>query len=107
MVDRTTAEFTATDEGISGDIHIGSGETRAIKRLADIIRVLREQYPGIHYHLYSGNAEDVTERLDRGILDFGIVIQPADISKYDYINLPDKDVWGVVMRKDSTLAEKY
>ena len=106
MVDRTTAEFTAADEGISGDIHIGSGETRAIKRLADIIRVLREQYPGIHYHLYSGNAEDVTERLDRGILDFGIVIQPADISKYDYINLPDKDVWGVVTRKDSTLAEK-
>lgn len=56
--------------------------------------------------MYSGNSEDVTERLDKGLLDFGILIQPADISKYDYINIPARDVWGVVMRKDSPLAEK-
>ena len=60
----------------------------------------------IHYHLYSGNEEDVTERLDKGLLDFGILIQPADISKYDFINLPAKDTWGVVMPKDSLLAKK-
>lgn len=56
--------------------------------------------------LLSGNAEDVTERLDKGLLAFDILIQPADLSKYDYVNLPDKDMWGVVTRKDSPLAAK-
>ena len=91
---------------VGGDIYIGSGETQAIRRITRIAKALRDEYPGVHYHLYSGNAQDVTERLDKGILDFGILIQPADLSKYDYLNLPDKDTWGVVMRKDSPLAEK-
>lgn len=106
MVDKTEAEFNSMENIIGGDIYIGGGETDAIKMVAQVAKDLRESYPGIHYHLYSGNSEDVTERLDKGLLDFGILIQPADISKYDYINIPAKDVWGVVMRKDSPLAEK-
>lgn len=106
MVDKTEAEFNSMENIIGGDIYIGGGETDAIKLVAQVAKNLRESYPGIHYHLYSGNSEDVTERLDKGLLDFGILIQPADISKYDYINIPAKDVWGVVMRKDSPLAEK-
>lgn len=106
MVDKTEAEFSAMEGEISGDIYIGGGETEAVKLIAEIAKELQNDYPNIHYHLYSGNAEDVTERLDKGLLDFGILVQPADISKYDYMNIPAKDVWGVVMRKDSTLAEK-
>lgn len=106
MVDKTKTEFTSMGHTVSGDIYIGGGETQAIRQIATIIKDLRESYPGIHYHLYSGNAEDVTERLDKGLLDFGILIQPADISKYDFINLSTKDTWGVVMRKDSPLAAK-
>ncbi len=106
MVDKTEAEFNSMENIISGDIYIGGGETDAIKLVAHIAKELRKNYPGIHYHLYSGNSEDVTERLDKGLLDFGILIQPADISKYDYINIPAKDTWGVVMRKDSPLAKK-
>ncbi len=106
MVDKTEAEFLARENAVSGDIYIGGGETQAIRQIAEIIRELQEEYPDIHYHLYSGNAEDVTERLDKGLLDFGILIQPADISKYDYINLPSKDRWGVIMRKDSPMADK-
>lgn len=106
MVDKTEAEFLARENAVSGDIYIGGGETQAIRQIAEIIRELQEEYPKIHYHLYSGNAEDVTERLDKGLLDFGILIQPADISKYDYINLPSKDRWGVIMRKDSPMADK-
>lgn len=106
MVDKTEAEFLARENAVSGDIYIGGGETQAIRKIAEIIRELQEEYPDIHYHLYSGNAEDVTERLDKGLLDFGILIQPADISKYDYINLPSKDRWGVIMRKDSPMAAK-
>lgn len=106
MVDKTEAEFSAMEGEISGDIYIGGGETEAVKLIAEIAKELQNDYPNIHYHLYSGNAEDVTERLDKGLLDFGILVQPADISKYDYMNIPAKDVWGVVMRKDSPLAEK-
>lgn len=106
MVDKTEAEFMSMENTISGDIYIGGGETQAIRQIAEILKELRESYPGIHYHLYSGNAQDVTEHLDKGLLDFGILIQPADISKYDFINLPAKDTWGVIMRKDSPLAEK-
>lgn len=106
MVDKTEAEFWARENAVSGDIYIGGGETQAIRQIAEIIRELQEEYPDIHYHLYSGNAEDVTERLDKGLLDFGILIQPADISKYDYINLPSRDRWGVIMRKDSPMAAK-
>lgn len=106
MVDKTEAEFNSMENVIGGDIYIGGGETDAIKLVADVAKDLRKDYPDIHYHLYSGNAADVTERLDKGLLDFGILIQPADISKYDYLNLPAKDVWGVVMRKDSPLAQK-
>lgn len=106
MIEKTEAEFSAKEESIGGDIHIGGGETRAMRHLAGIIREIREEYPDIHFHLYSGNSEDVTERLDKGLLDFGILIQPADLSKYDYVNLPDKDVWGVLTRKDNPLAAR-
>lgn len=72
----------------------------------DVLKNLQRDYPNIHFHLYSGNAAEVTERLDKGLLDSGLLMQPADITKYDYFNLPEKDIWGVVMRRDSPLAEK-
>lgn len=106
MVDKTEAEFSSMENTVSGDIYIGGGETQVMREIAVIIKELREFYPDIRFHLYSGNAADVTERLDKGLLDFGVLIQPADISKYNYINLSGKDSWGVIMRKDSPLARK-
>lgn len=106
MVDKLEAEFGSMEETISGDVYIGGGETDAMKQIARVIKALRLSFPNIRYHLYSGNEDDVTERLDKGLLDFGILIHPADLSKYNYINIPEKDVWGVVMRRDSPLASK-
>lgn len=106
MVDKTEAEFSSMENTVSGDIYIGSGETDAVRLIAQTAKELREEYPGIHYHLHSGNSQDVTERLDKGLLDFGILIQPADLSKYDSLNIPARDRWGVIMRKDSPLAAK-
>ena len=106
MVDKTESEFRSMETTVSGDVYIGSGETQAIRKIAKIIRQLQKDYPEIHYHMHSGNAPDITDRLDNGLLDFGILIQPADIAKYDSLELPAKDVWGVVMRKDSPLAAK-
>ena len=106
MVDKTESVFRSISDTVSGDIYIGGGETESMKYIAEVIKDMREEYPAIKYHLYSGNAEDVTERLDKGLLDSGILIQPTDLSKYEYITLPSKDVWGVLMKKDSALALK-
>lgn len=106
MVSKLEAEFNSMEDTVSGDVYIGGGETEAMKQIARVVKDLQLKYPNIRYHLYSGNEEDVTDRLDKGLLDFGILIQPADLSKYNYINIPDKDVWGVIMRKDSPLAVK-
>ena len=106
MVGKTKAEFSSIQETIAGDIYIGSGETHGMRLIAEIIKELRTEYPDIRYHLYSGNAENVTERLDKGLLDFGVLIQPTDLAKYHSIALPAKDIWGVIMRKNSPLADK-
>ncbi len=106
MVEKTEAEFRSIRDIIAGDIYIGCGETDSMKYIAEVMKELQQEYPDIKFHIHSGNAEDVTEKLDRGLLDFGILIQPIDLSKYDNITLPDKDVWGVILRKDNPLAQK-
>ncbi len=106
MVDKIEDEFYTMGESISGDVHIGGGETYVFRYIVDILKNLQKDYPNIHYHLYSGNAAEITERLDKGLLDFGLLMQPADITKYNCIDLPEKDIWGIVMRKDSPLAQK-
>ena len=100
LVDKTEAELTAPDEAIGGDIYIGGGETDAMRLIARIATDLQKSCPDIRYHLYSGNADDVMERLDKGLLDFGILIEPADMKKYDYIRLPATDTWGLLMPVD-------
>ncbi len=105
IVDKTRSDFSAKHR-IAGDVYIGGGESEVMSILAEVIRDVRERLPGIRFHLHSGNAEDLKERLDRGTLDFGVFIQPVDISKYDAIALPDKDVWGLVMPVGHPLAEK-
>lgn len=106
LVEKTEAEFAVRAESVGGDIHIGAGETQVMRHIAAIIREIRNECPDIHIHLYSGNMEEVTERLDKGLLDFGVLIQPADLSRYDYVNLPEKDVWGVITRRNNPLAAR-
>lgn len=106
MVEKTEAEFQSISDVVGGDIYIGCGETDSMKYIAEVMKELQSQYPDIKFHIYSGNAEDVTEKLDKGLLDFGVLIQPIDLSKYDNITLPDKDVWGVIARNDSPIAGK-
>lgn len=106
LVDRTEAEITRPDEIVSGDIFIGGGESDAMRLLAKIARDLQGDYPEIRYRLHSGNAEEIKERLDKGLLDFGILIGDTDIRTYDYLRLPAVDTWGLLLRRDHPLAAK-
>ncbi len=106
MVDKTEEEFKALGELTGGDIRVGCAESDGIKYLARCVKALQEQYPRIRLHLYSGNTEDLSERLDRGLLDFAVIAQAVDLSKYNYLEMPSSDTWGIVMRKDSPLARK-
>lgn len=104
LVEKTESEIIHSDTTISGDIYIGSGETEGMRILAKVIDTCHKEYPKIKFHLYSGNSQDVVEKIENGLIDFGVLIEPADISKYDFIKIPVKDKWGVLMRKDSPIA---
>ena len=105
MVNKTKSDILSSGEDVKGDIYIGCGETEAMQYVAEVIKEVQDAYPNIVFHIHSGNAEEVMERLDKKLLDFGILIQPVDITKYDNITLPTTDTWGVLMRKDSPLAK--
>jgi len=105
LVDKTQSEFSEIDDMITGDIYIGSGETDAMSLIAKTVKKLQKDFPHIRYHLFSGNADDVTERLDNGLLEFGILIEPADKQKYDFLKFPVTDTWGLLMKKDSPMAK--
>lgn len=106
LVQKTEREISLSDQVIVGDVYIGTGETDAVRFIAKAAKELRKVYPGIHYHIASGNAAFVLEHLDKGLIDFGIVFGSVDHAKYNSIPLPYKDIWGVLMRKDSPLAPK-
>ncbi len=106
LVRKTENEIIRSDEVILGDVYIGAGETDSLRLLAKAAGRLKSDYPGIHYHISSGNAAFVKECLDKGLIDFGIIFGQPDLKKYEALQLPSKDIWGVMMRKDSPLSKK-
>ena len=106
LVKRTEKEITRSEETIVGDVYIGTGETEIVRFFAKAAKDLQKRYPDIHYHISSGNAEYVLECLDKGLIDFGLLFANADPTRYNSIPIPVRDTWGVLMRRDSPLAEK-
>ncbi len=105
LSERTKAEFLAPEQAITGDVYIGGGETAAMDSIAKAITAVQKKHPQIFFRLFSGNADEITEKLDSGLLDFGILIDPAPKEKYHYLNLPHEDTWGLLLRKDHPLAQ--
>lgn len=104
LVNRTDSYLKNINKYISGDIYLGCSESEANRIVMKAISKTQQHHPDIRFHIYSGNAQYVEEKLDQGIFDLGIVTDPADLSKYDYLKLPTLDTWGVLMKKDSELA---
>ena len=106
MADKIEREFLTMDDLTGGELYLGLAESYQIRYLAREIRALKDGCPGLHYHITSGDTEQVTEKLDRGLLDFAVVCETPDERKYESLLFPRPDVWGVVMPSDSPLAER-
>ena len=104
LADKTEADFAAGVGSVSGDIFIGSGETGAVRYLGRTLYKMRSIYPCIRFHLFSGNGEDVSDRLDKGLIDFALFVGMTDLKKYDYLKLPYRHRWGLIIRRDDPLA---
>ena len=106
MADKIEREFLALDEITGGDIYFGLAESYQIRHLAREIRHFKRTYPNLRYHITSGDTEQVTEKLDKGLLDFAVICETPDEQKYHFIPFPESDYFGAVMPMDSDLAEK-
>ncbi len=106
MADRIEQEFITLDDITGGDIYFGLAESYQIRYLAKEIRKLKKRYPGFTYHITSGDTEQVTEKLDKGLLDFAVLCEMPNTAKYDYVKFPEADIWGAVMPADHPLAAK-
>ena len=106
LVNKTENEIAVSDDHIAGDVFIGAGETVGVRTITKAAKCVRDSYPDIHFHIISGDRTDVVEKLDSGLVDFGLVFGSADESKYESIRVPNSDLWGVLMRRDSPLADR-
>lgn len=106
LADKTKQDFLRKGEGLSGTIAIGSGEFRSTAYLAKIIAAFRQQYPRVTYEIYSGNAGNIRDQIERGLLDIGLMSAPIDMRKYDFVTMPIREQWGVFVQKDSPLFGK-
>lgn len=106
LADKAKRDFLQKDEALSGTISIGSGEFRSTEYLAKIIAAFRKKYPNVTYEIYSGNAGNIRDYIERGFLDIGLMSEPVDMRKYNFVNMPVKEQWGAFVQKDSPLSEK-
>lgn len=106
LADKTERELSHADDLLSGEIVIGCGETKSIQTLIGMMATFRTQHPDVTFDLYTAAADEIKERLDRGLVDVGVVVEPVEISQYHFLRLPGKERAGVLLRTDSPLAEK-
>lgn len=105
LMEKIEREFEEQSD-IGGVISIGSGGLMALQSLSPAMESFRQKYPKVQYHIYTNNAEHIKERLEQGVLDLGILLEPIDIAKFDYIRMRCKERWGLLMRADHFLAKK-
>ena len=106
LADKVERELIAHEEMIDGEISIGSGELASVQLLPELFKSFKERYPKVRFDLYTGNADQIKQRLDNGLTDMGILLEPVEIEKYDFIRFSIPERWVVVMRSDDPIAQK-
>lgn len=104
LAEKAKQDFSDT-KSLSGVIGIGSGEVLSFELLAEIIAAFQVQHPLVHFDLYSGNADSIKDRMEKGLLDVGLLLEPVDIGKYEFIRIPGDEIWGALVHEDSPLAK--
>lgn len=94
LYEKTQAELLADGESLSGDVYIGGGESCGVRIVARAAKQIQSKYPEVKFHFFSGDTHDVKDKLDKGLIDFGVFVEPSDLTEYDYIRLPAEDTWG-------------
>lgn len=106
LMDRTHSELRSDGDEVFGTVCIGGGESYAVGLIAKAAKEVSDMFHGIKFDFFSGDTDAVTEKLEKGLIDFGILIEPSNLEKYNSLRLPLTDKWGILMRKDSPLSEK-
>lgn len=106
MADKIEREFLSLDDITGGELCFGLAESYQIRYLARELCALKAQYPGLKYHITSGDTEQVTEKLDKGLLDFAVICDVPNGKKYDFLSFPEGDIWGLIFPSDDALAQK-
>lgn len=105
LAEKTKQEL-AQQQILNGEVAIGSGEYRSSVLLAQILTQFHKRHPQVRYEIFSGNSDDIKERIERGLLDVGFLLEPVDVSKYEFVRIPIREEWGVLVSEGSKLAQK-
>ena len=105
LAEKTQMEFERHEESLSGEISIGCGETNAMSFLSERIATFRRAHPLVRFNIYSATADDIKDRMEKGLLDLGLLAEPVEIGRYDFIRMPKEDLWGVLVRRDYPLEQ--
>lgn len=106
LSDKTVQELSHKEDVLSGEIAIGCGETKSMLFLSEQIRKFQQKYPLVQFNIHSAIADEIKERIEKGILDIGLLTEPVDVGKYEFVRMPQKEKWGILVRRDSELAAK-
>ena len=105
LMDKIEGVFSISGDTVSGDVYVATGETNATRLLALTSKSIQEEHPNIRYHIFSGDGREAESRLDKGLVDFALIVGSVNTDKYDFLSIPTQDVWGVLMRRDTPLAK--
>lgn len=106
LVNKTELEMISSDSLLSGEIYIGSGECHALRIITKSMKKMQSSFPAVKFDIHSGNAPDVIDKIDSGLIDFGLITYHPKVSEYNHIIMPIKHQWGLLIRKDDPLAKQ-
>ena len=106
LADKTRDDLQRRGEQLSGTVAVGSGELRSSRFLTQLLTAFQRENPLVSFSIYSGNSDNIKERIERGLLDIGLLQEPVDIAKYSFVRTPGREQWGVLVREDSELASR-
>ncbi|MDO4296681.1 MAG: LysR family transcriptional regulator [bacterium] len=106
LAEKTEAEFLNKKKTLIGRIAIGSGEFKNSRFLFDVVAAFRREHPQVYLDIYSGNSDNIKEQIENGLLDLGLLLEPVEVSRYEFLRLPEQEEWTALVDERTELAKK-